>query len=131
MSTSQWRFDPRAPSQLPASQGWKGSAEKPTRSFSSSLFWRLRGTLGSAANNAVTHRGYSLVFAFRFGYRIGRTAGDLHPEVVSISPSQSRILIVSEGPGPPNGPVALTSPPPRAANCLWLWHCKKHNDEGE
>ena len=75
-----------------------------------------------------TPKSYSLVFAFRFADRIGRAVGDLHPEVVSISPSQSRILIVSGGPGPPNGPISERAPRPRAARCLWLWRCKKYTE---
>src|SRR3954463_10281411 len=109
------------------------SREAEAKFFEQSVLEAARNARFRCEQCGNTPRLYSLVFAFRFGYRIGRAAGDLHPEVVSISPSQSRILIVSEGPGPPNGPVALTSPPPRAANCLWLWHCKKHkgSDEGE
>jgi TonB family protein len=70
---------------------------------------------------------YSLVFAFRVASRVGRAARDLHPEVVSISPSRSRILIVAEL-GPPNGPIAERAPRPRAARCLWLWRCKKYTE---
>ena len=73
---------------------------------------------------ADTQMLYGLAFAFRFAYKIGRAMGDLHPEIVSISPSQSRILIVTEL-GPPDGPVSLVARAPRAAKCLWLWHCKK------
>jgi TonB family protein len=40
-----------------------------------------------------TIRSYSLLFSYRFAHRIGRAEGDVHPEVVSISPSLSRILI--------------------------------------
>ena len=53
--------------------------------------------------------------------------GDLHPEIVSISPSQTGILIVTEL-GLTGGPVTPLAPPPRAARCLWLWHCKKYRE---
>jgi hypothetical protein len=73
---------------------------------------------------------YALVFAFRFADLIGRAHGQIDPEIVSVSPGESRILIVAETPTTGEGPMGIPRGPARAPWCLWLWHCERiaHDD---
>jgi TonB family protein len=72
---------------------------------------------------------YSLVFAFRFESTRRHPGG----EVVAVSPSRSRIQVVTENPicdhcgGGPTHVIARDGR--RAMSCLWLWECRSLPDE--